>query len=270
VSGPSVPFSGERWKARLTGSSRAKLARADQHLDALYRETDGWGDSDPLRITRQSQRNGREHIFRVRYRIQPAVWRWGILLGDALFNLRRALDHLAFALAIAHTGKNPPDDEDKLAFPICSGPEFFKGQRFRIASLSEPAQAAIEKAQPYNRLKPGKWFAPLWWLDQIHNIDKHRFAHITGNVAHAKEIVIDAEPGTYQAFWNFGAVVDGTPILRLVLDRPNPHVYVDLKVTAGVALQVEEGQAMSVYWTTRHIRREVALVCRYLSLFFPP
>jgi hypothetical protein len=269
VIGPSVPFSGETWKARLLGSSQAKLARADQHLDALSRDTDRWGENDPLRITRQSNPDGSEHIFRVRYKIRPPVWRWAILLGDALFNLRGALDHVVYALAIGHTGKNPPDDEDKLAFPICSAPKFFDGQRFRIAPLSQPAQAATERAQPYNRLRPGQWFAPLWWLDQIHNIDKHRFAHIAGNMAYAKEIVIDAEPGTYNAFWNFGAVVHGTPILRLVMDPPNPDVYVNLRASAGVALQVEDQPPLSIYWATRHIRREVALVCRYLALFLP-
>jgi hypothetical protein len=41
-------------RAFLASSSRAKIARADEHLDALYRETDGWGDGDPFTITRQS------------------------------------------------------------------------------------------------------------------------------------------------------------------------------------------------------------------------
>jgi hypothetical protein len=37
-----------------TYSYRAKLARADEHLGTLYRETDAWGDRNPFRITRQA------------------------------------------------------------------------------------------------------------------------------------------------------------------------------------------------------------------------
>ncbi len=251
-------------------SSTAKLARADEHLAALHREADGWGDGDPFAVERKSNAEGREHIFTLRFKTQPNVWRWAVLLGDALHNLRCALDHMVYALATAQTGKDPPDDDATLAFPIASDPSYFARSRFRIRSLDPDTQTAIEKAQPYNRLKPGKWFMPLWWLAQLHDIDKHRLSHISVVAAHPDDIAIDAPPGTFRAFWNEGPLIDGAPLLRVVLNEPNPGLKMKLEATGSVVLQFGDGiPPMSLYWTTRHIRREVGVVCRYLNGFFP-
>jgi hypothetical protein len=250
-------------------SSRAKIARADEHLDALYQETDRWGGGDPFIVRRESNADGSEHVFSLHYKSAPDVWRWAVILGDALHNLRGALDHIVYALAVAQTGKDPPDDQTRLAFPICSEPKYFAKSRSRIASLDGPTQAAIEKVQPYNRLAPGQWFMPLWWLAQLHDIDKHRLSHIAVTAAHPEEIATDARPGTYRAEWNVGSLVDGAQVLRLALSEPNPDVRVDLKATGAVVLRVKDVRPLSLYWTTQQIRREVVLVCRYLAYCFP-
>jgi len=173
-----------------------------------------------------------------------------------------------YALAINQTGKDPPDDDASLAFPICAEPRFFKQSRGRIRSLNQVTQAAIEKAQPYNRLKPGQWFMPLWWLSQLNDIDKHRSSHLAVTAAHPDDIVTDASPGAFRALWNQGPLVDGAPILQLILTEPDPNVYVDLKATGAVVLNVIGVPPMSLYWTTKLIRREVVLVCRYVSRCF--
>jgi len=248
-----------------------KLARADEHLDAFYRATDGWGDGDPLAIDRESNADGSEHVFRLRFKAQPDLWQWAVLLGDAMHNLRCALDYIVYALAVAQTGKDPPDGYQHLTFPICGEPGGFQKSRWRIASLDQITQAAIEKTQPYNRLKPGKWFMPLVWLREIHNVDKHRFAHLTAVGSLPNEIATDARPGTYKALWNTAPALEGTPVFRLLLSEPNPDVRVDLNMTGAVILSAKGmDRPVSVYWITRHIRREVGLVCRYLSLFLPP
>jgi hypothetical protein len=166
-------------------------------------------------------------------------------------------------------GKNPPDDDHVLGFPISSGPEYFKKARSRVRSLSEPTQAAIEKAQPYNRLKPGQWFEPLWFLAQLNDLDKHRSSHIAVTAATHDSLAIDAAPGTFTALWNTGPLIDGAPFLRVVLTEPNPNVKVDFKATAAVVLDLIDIPPISVYWTTKRIRSEVVLVCRYLSSFLP-
>jgi len=248
-----------------------KLARADEHLDALYRETDGWGDGDPIAIDRESNADGSEHTFRLRYKVQPDTLRWAVLLGDALHNLRGALDHLIYGLAAAQTGKDPPDDYNKLAFPICSEPKFFPGAcKRRLSSLSSDTQAAIERTQPYNRLNPGEWFMPLWWLSQMHDFDKHRFLHLAVLASRMDECVIDAKRGTFRALWLDPPHPDGAELLKITLTEPNPNVYVDLKVVGAVVLNVKtpDDHPPGLHHVMRHIRREVEFVCRYLTRFF--
>ena len=251
-------------------SWESKLGRADEHLQTLYAETDRWGDGDPLAVDRESNADGSEHLFSLRVEREPDIWLWSAILGDVLHNLRGALDHIVFALAIAQTGKDPPDDEKRLAFPICSDPSYFAKAKSRVASLDGPTQAAIEKAQPYNRLKPGRWFMPLWWLSSLHDVDKHRFAHLTVIAAHPDQIVTSARAGTYRALWNTGALVDGAPILKLTLTEPNPNVYVDIQATAAVVIKAKDIRPIGLQPTMRRIRSEVGVVCRYLSGFFPP
>lgn len=270
MSQQTIVLSRDVAKAVLLSSPRAKLARADEHLDELYRETDGWGRGDPFVVTRESDADGREHLFRVRFKTEPDVWRWSLILGDALHNLRAALDRTVYALAIAQTGKDPPTDERDLAFPICSEPKFFPKQcKRRLGSLSQATQAAIEKAQPYNRSRRWRGFTPLWFLAQLHDIDKHRLSHLSVTAAVPDELATSAPTGRFRADWNDGPLSDGAPLLRLALADPDPDVHVDIKATGAVVLDLEGLQPMSLYWVTQHIRREVTVVCRYLSRFFP-
>jgi hypothetical protein len=236
----------------------------------LYRETDAWGDRNPFRIVRQVNADGSMHEFRIRMEVQPDTLRWALLLGDALHNMRCALDHIIYALAIRQTGQDPPPKASRLMYPICSSLEVWNSKTIqgRIASLNEPTRAAIEKTQPYNRLKAGQRFTPLWWLGQLNDIDKHRLPHITAVAAHPDDIATDASPGTFRAFWNEGPLADGAPLLRLELTKPNPQLYVDVKATGAVVLQaIDLRPPLGVHPTLMRIRREVDVVCRYLSRF---
>jgi hypothetical protein len=216
---------------------------------------------------REHNTDGSVHLFRLRFTAQPDVWRWALLLGDTLHNLRCALDHLVYALAVRQTGKDPPDDDRALMFPICSNPEHWNRSKRRIASLNEATQAAIERVQPYNRLKAGQWFMPLWWLAQLNDIDKHRLPHIAVVAAHHDEINIAAEPGAFRALWNQGALRDGAVLLQLYLDKPDPELYVELKATGGVVLQLQDLPLLGLQQTVFRIRYEVGIICRYLSQF---
>jgi len=71
----------------------------------------------------------------------------------------------------------------------------------------------------------------------------------------------------FSALWNEGPLVDGAPLLRLTLVKPDPQVYVDLKATGAVVLQLKDMRPLGVHPTLMRIRREVGVVCRYLSRF---
>lgn len=110
---------------------------------------------------------------------------------------------------------------------------------------------------------------PLWWLSSLHDVGKHRFGHLAPFAAKSDRIVIDARPGTYTALWNTNALVDGAPVLHISLTEPDPEVYVEFQATAAVVLKAKDIRPIGIQHVVRRIRREVSVVCRYLSGFFP-
>jgi hypothetical protein len=89
------------------------------------------------------------------------------LAGEAVQNLRSALDHAVYAIA-----KRPTT---RTQFPIFIDPcEFQVRGKPMVKGVPEPICAAIERAQPYNRLPERPEFDRLWQLRFLSNLDKHR------------------------------------------------------------------------------------------------
>ena len=96
-----------------------------------------------------------------------------VVIGDFLFCLLSALDHIVWALVIA----NPPNKPStRNQFPICSCHCNFRGElkKGRLDGLSDIALTAVEGLQPY---KAGHNLLGL--LNGLHNIDKHRRLNVT-------------------------------------------------------------------------------------------
>jgi hypothetical protein len=102
---------------------------------------------------------------------------WRTIIGDCLFNLRSALDHLASQLVILDGGT----PTSATTFRIRKTPLVQKGQP--VPMQLDPAIArqdildVLEKVQPYADTgqppdDPG--FNPLWSLHRLNIIDKHR------------------------------------------------------------------------------------------------
>src|SRR5581483_10715956 len=94
---------------------------------------------------------------------------WPLLAGDAIQNLRSALEHAVWAGV-------PSRMRRRTQFPIFKDPcEFQVLGRPMIAGLSEPIRALIEEAQPCNGMfSDAPEWDPLWQLRDLSNRDKHR------------------------------------------------------------------------------------------------
>lgn len=106
------------------------------------------------------------------------LFRWGLYVGDAIQNIRSALDHLAFALA---DKDNPGRGEDKVTqFVIVGDPSEFKKVRWHLQHISTTHQDLIEKEQPYHPDADPATVAihPLTELERLSNVDKHRIIHV--------------------------------------------------------------------------------------------
>lgn len=160
----------------------AKVERAKEHRDALQRfiaETFAVESNRPV-IGLKNDRNTGEHVLYVEHvpDFSTFLRRVVLILGDALHNLRSALDHLAFQLAIRHTGGKVAKPK-AVQFPIFDSPADWVRESDRwLAEVSPADRAIIERFQPYHAIKSGEgiWHVlhPFRLIRDLSNVDKHR------------------------------------------------------------------------------------------------
>jgi hypothetical protein len=96
------------------------------------------------------------------------------IIGDAVHNLRSALDHLAYHLVMVGTDKGGIRTErwENIQFPITHSADSYKSKRTagKVEGMERKAIAAIDKLRPY---KGGN--EPLWLLHKLDNTNKHSF-----------------------------------------------------------------------------------------------
>lgn len=165
-----------------TGIS-CKLRRAHEHLEALDRSVEGFLDphEKPTRILADDDAETGERFYRFELLREPPVTEWAILTGEIIYQLRTALDHLAWQLCIAHAPSDPPPRGTE--FPIFWDPDRFDdlkpgGGLHKIRGMSGDMQDAIRALQPYNRGNPAK-SQSLWVLQDMNNEDKHRSLNLS-------------------------------------------------------------------------------------------
>ena len=110
--------------------------------------------------------------------VRPMPTRLSTLFGEWLYELRSALDGLAYHLAVRDSGKNPPPAESGIYFPIFTDAEKFdsRDHRGRMKALSDDTFRLLRHIQPFNAA-PDHMSNVLWWLNRLAMIDRHRRGH---------------------------------------------------------------------------------------------
>lgn len=170
---------------RLKAAKR-KLAWAAKHLQALKRCIADYSASRPFKIV-SGDMNGKK-TTQIKIIKRPPL-EVSILAGQMIYQMRSALDHLAFAL-VERNATNailPARWEERCQFPMRDNIPLVKGKaglRHSIPvpysefsrdlpGLSVKAFTFIESVQPYYR--GGKVNNTLAILSKLSNIDKHRY-----------------------------------------------------------------------------------------------
>lgn len=154
---------------------RLKVERAKKHIGELEVERRAFLDSKPYEVGAKPDPQIAEaikyHIISVRKTPNTIL----LIVGDILFNLRAALDHLAYQLASVHGTR----DEKILKatyFPISDDSTKYKTEApGKVKGMSTAAQHAITATKPYQGGND-----TLWRLHRLNNIDKHRFLITAG------------------------------------------------------------------------------------------
>lgn len=166
----------------MTNSWRLKLDRAQHHFEEFRTEVAQYIESRPYTVERVRRPRCPEHgraciRFRLKLTAQPSP-DLSVVLGDVLFNLRSALDHLAVAIA-------PRNRRWNASFPIervdhweekdgeLVIPNEDAWGRFcdRVKGMPSDAIDHFKELQP---LGDDAETHPLYLLSRLENADKHR------------------------------------------------------------------------------------------------
>lgn len=167
-----------------------KIKRTIEHLeavkDAIAQDVASYGDS----FIREA--DGKETLDLLEP--SPII---SMLAGEFVYQLRSALDHVAFDLVQMNRGGAilPPNWQEDCAFPIwCDplkpgqNPPLPYGTFKRLPGIPIQAHTLIEKVQPY--YTRGTANTSLRLLNQLSNIDKHRRFALTRTRAKVRHRVV--------------------------------------------------------------------------------
>ncbi|MGX1809748.1 hypothetical protein ACWIGI_28845 [Nocardia sp. NPDC055321] len=197
----------------ITGvvSARHKLARAEIHINNLAAQIDEFVNSNRLNV-KLFWEPSRTHIGEVDIEvvidgIAPAEVPddWGLVAGDALTNMRAALDHSVFP----HSRQ----------FPILKTFHDRRGRPQTFDIFSPAVTALIDSYQP--RASDSPDLDPLGVLNELVNEDKHRQL-LVANSFNAGLLVAKTEEYeiTHEEVYDFEKLTQGDIISRLRVKSP--------------------------------------------------
>ena len=183
----------------------AKLDHARRHVtdldDAVRSFFDDAGNC-PLLVSSFDEES-RFHVFRVGP-IPPQLAdiqvEAALRVGDAVHDLRSALDHLVWQLSLAGTEGAEPSRPRRVQFPISSSPEGYEHARATaLSEVSRGAQDMLESYQPYHGAagRPDNYSGPyvhqLALLQQLSNADKHRLLTTVLSLSSGAQFLIPSD-----------------------------------------------------------------------------
>jgi len=179
-------------------SAKTKLIRAAKHIKALQRSIAKYAASHPYKITK-SKSKGTERLTIPKS--PPAEI--SVIAGEVLYQIRSALDHLAFNLVQRNPGgiTLPKNWFKRVEFPLyleapkeSSSPSIpnslpvpQKAFDRMLPGISKEAFAFIERAQPY--YGKGEPNSALGYLAELSNIDKHRYLNVIGSRVRGRQTI---------------------------------------------------------------------------------
>jgi hypothetical protein len=152
-----------------------KIERANKHIRDLNAAIATFMATNPYKVAAKRDPQTRKPIYYVAD-VQSVPQEIPIILGDAIQNLRTALDHLAQQLYLAGTGASDYRKEASF-FVAPKASEYKRLVSGKVEKMRQEAINALAALEPY---KGGKG-NDFWVLHCLNNIDKHRALVATGS-----------------------------------------------------------------------------------------
>jgi hypothetical protein len=235
----------------VTNGWRLKLGRAEEHLKNLEGEIAAYVHSDPYEAVRMTNCQQHSDCWRYVLRLSPPPpTPLALILGDAVHNMRSALDHLAVALA----------GRDDAAFPIIipdiEHPETAIDEQARksleksaanfknlVRGMDRQAVKIIRDYQPF-RSPPDviRRTHALAVVAHVDNADKHRQLVLLANGLRGGSITRARGEVLVQATASNTMIPDGAEVAHFRWDRVPPlqdsEVQVEIHGAPTVAVDV--------------------------------
>lgn len=212
----------------ITGA-RLKVKRASKHLNELERKVRAFLKRHPDRFTRQLDPDDFNYFI---YEIPPNPAppnTFGPVLGDVVHNLRSALDHIVWNLALLNLQGSGREPYKLTAFPILLDATNDNVKRFeRLCKDVLPAAIPdIEELQPYHREDASKHELAI--LDALWNADKHR---VNTTIPGRQYVPRFDGPGGW-----VHALHDGTRLIRVPVSS-NPEQNLEPYIRSEVLFEI--------------------------------
>jgi hypothetical protein len=226
----------------------AKLDRAELLLNSLNIEVDSWHAAKPYKITTKPNEDYTCYSTTIEIDPEPRIARWSLMYSDFIHNLRCALDHMVWAIALDKDPALATAHETQLSYPIWDNPPNADAKR-RIALLKgSPAYGAIEFMQPHNRPSAAyRPYHPLSLLRDLDNANKHKLLYLAmpGIAEFTYRLFANRAPDEGNPKYGVfkGQIKGGAEIARLFFDRPHPEAKIDFDFAMILAILHKKSSA---------------------------
>jgi hypothetical protein len=215
---------------------RAKLALARENaeqLEALLRPVVEEAQKSIERVPSANP-------YEVAYRITKVPWidpAWSAIFGQGIYNIRSALDHLAWQL-VRLDGQDPTRATQ---FPLLDSSRDKSGRKLAVdiaPGIKRPdILAAVESMQPYHG--GGKWGDQLGVVAELSRIDRHRLPIAVSTMLNVDNIFWGLPQGSTTPSWWFPvgkALTEGDIVARFVFSEPVAPELFDPQLVPQIAL----------------------------------
>lgn len=163
---------------------RVKIARAYEHIEDLETRIKSFLKGEPYKVAVKPHPefpNALTHHYLAS--AKPLTTDIPLVAGEAIQQMRSALDHLAWNLVEIGCARQGivlnKTERKRIGFPIIDTDlpaEYEASRKRKVKGMTQDAIDAIDETKPY---KGGN--DCLWRLNQLNNIDKHRFLITVGS-----------------------------------------------------------------------------------------
>ena len=247
---------------RLNGVRR-KIDRAKTHINDVEIVARQFCVANTDCLYPKTDPNSGKKIFHVRFRTQlPELL--PLMIGDAVHNLRSALDHLAWQLVDAN-GQTPTINTSFPVFKKKNTKQF----NSKVSRIACGARDIIESIQPYNSGNDD-----LAILSEMDNFDKHRLLIVIASTVKDSTFGIAGFPPDQKHIFEVevspvilkhGALNDGDEVLRILPTGSEQYA----KVTCSLRVAFQEPRTVLGETVVTRLNQLVKITTDTIDKFVP-